>query len=183
MISLTQLAEKYGTDKFEHGYCRYYEKHLTNLHPDSTLLEIGIATGASLRMWRDALPDCNIIGIDNNPDVKDIPQQGFDIIFGDATNEEDLKTIESVNIVIDDGSHHSNDIVKSFELLWSRLTVGGWYIIEDLGTQFNEKWGGNIEGSDATKLIYNELLNTFRKWGIIEFHAYEQIVFIRKGEE
>lgn len=55
------------------------------------------------------------------------------IIYGDATEEKTFKLLkeQSVDVIIDDGSHVIGDIVKSFNVLYSRLSQGGLYIIED----------------------------------------------------
>jgi hypothetical protein len=41
------------------------------------------------------------------------------------------------SIIIDDGSHVSEHIVKSFEMLFSYLLPGGYYVIEDVAFHFN----------------------------------------------
>lgn len=181
-MSLTELAQRYNTDKFEHEYCGYYEKHLPNATEmgHGILFEIGIATGASLRMWRDYYPNAFIVGIDNNPDVSDIPQDGFHIIFGDATREEDIKSnISTAEIIIDDGSHMAKDVLSSFEILWPMLKSGGWYIIEDLGCIFTEGFGGDEKGGIVADKLHG-LLELALRGNIAEFHAYLEIVFLKK---
>jgi len=181
-MTLEEIGRIHGTDKVEHGYLPHYEQHLPDCDSQFTLLEIGIATGASLRMWHDWAINAQIVGIDNNPDVKDIPEEGFKIIHGDATEQFEMP-YTSFDVIIDDGSHQSTDIIKSFDLLWSKLKIGGWYIIEDLETQFHEEWGGSYSGSPATTKIYTELLNTIQNRYNSELHVYEQMVFIRKGKK
>ena len=55
------------------------------------------------------------------------------IIYGDATKEKTFKLIglDTLDVVIDDGSHVLDDIVTSFNILYPRLAQGGLYIIED----------------------------------------------------
>ncbi len=78
-MSLNELANMWGTDKGDgnydkHSYANAYEE-LIGLVPKRDrpfkLLEIGIwdprNPGASIRMWRDFLPDSEIHGADINP--------------------------------------------------------------------------------------------------------------------
>ena len=87
------------------------------------------------------------------------------IQIGDATNKEFIDKILNTNgypdIVIDDGSHFSNDIKTSFRLLYPYTKIG--YVIEDLGTQTNRYENGFYikDGVPATimiKEIVEELL-------------------------
>ena len=72
-VSLTELAQQFGTDKWGlHRYTPHYEHHLQHLRDQRfTMLEIGIggyakskAGGASLRMWKAFFPKAQIIGLD-----------------------------------------------------------------------------------------------------------------------
>ena len=56
MKSLDDLLIEYGSDKGMHEtqgarYGKYYERHLNPI--PHRLLEVGVATGASLRAWSD----------------------------------------------------------------------------------------------------------------------------------
>ena len=59
MNELTQLADKYGTDKGtafdgQHNYTSLYYELFSEKRADiHSLLEIGIFRGASVKMWRD----------------------------------------------------------------------------------------------------------------------------------
>jgi hypothetical protein len=173
---LETLAQSYNTDKYQHGYCKHYEHHIPSL--SGTLLEIGILDGASLRMWRDYYKQANIIGIDIWPQYihKDV-----NCILGDATKKEDIDKIDLSNleVVIDDGSHISKDIITSFEILWPKLKSNGWYVVEDLLTQYQEGFGASVNYSIVRNLIYN-LFDKTIKGEIAEFHAYEEILFLKK---
>jgi hypothetical protein len=60
------------------------------------------------------------------------------VLTGDATEEETAQAIISsvggFDILIEDGSHTSRDIVRSFATYFPELTSGGIYIAEDLHT-------------------------------------------------
>ncbi len=174
-MTLAELAKKHGTDKHEHGYCAHYQHHIPKL--EGKLLEIGIQDGASLRTWQDFYPEAEVIGIDNNPVCM---IDGLDCVLGDVTKPEDVDRFNDLDVVIDDGSHNSHEICAAFQLLWPKLNPGGWYVIEDLATQFNEAWGGSEAGSSATNFLHKQLDKTWLNQNVSELHAYEEIVFMRK---
>lgn len=181
MATLEELAAKYRTDKLDHNYLPHYAKHLDSSLTDQVLLEIGVAGGASLRMWQDYYPTATIIGIDDS--LPNINHEGLNYIVGDGTKAETYNDIDwqNVYVVIDDASHQSADITKTFDLIWDQLPNGAWYVIEDLGTQFSAACGGDpVKGSTALTMIKQHLHMTLRGQFVSEFHAYEEIVFLKK---
>lgn len=147
-----RLAVIHGTDKGSthpteppHNYMAYYAAKLP-LNP-KRLLEIGCGTGASLRMWRDIFPNCDLYTIDlfeENKEPTDIRRL---VTFkGNQSDAEILNKVlrESCNpyskgqvgidVIIDDGSHSAKNIAASFDFLylWCLLNSGGIYVIEDL---------------------------------------------------
>src|SRR5215472_6132210 len=77
MTPLCELAKFYGSDKGGehlkagdtcHNYTKFYHEMFKDRRNDvEAVLEIGIAHGHSLRMWRDYSPQALIFGIDHNP--------------------------------------------------------------------------------------------------------------------
>jgi hypothetical protein len=156
MIKLTKLckiAYKYGTDKcpqLNHCYTPFYYELLKNrLYSIKKVLEIGIGnrqiqkefithytTGASLRMWRDFLPNAQIYGADNDPETM-FKSRRIKTIICDETKKEDLeKLIEitgrDIDLLIDDGSHNSRDQNFLCQTLKPILKKDVIYIIEDV---------------------------------------------------
>lgn len=136
-MNLTQKIrdafDTHRTDKgFSHSYERWYAKVFEKFTPNS-LLEVGIYNGRSLSAWRQLFPFCKLSGAD----IKEIPfDSGYlnftdcDIITGDSTNPEFInKLADSYDVIIDDGSHHYKDIMKTFYNLRNKFTKA--YIIED----------------------------------------------------
>jgi len=153
--------------KWEH-YLKIYEMELGLLVARGqplNLLEIGIQNGGSLQIWAKYLPPgSNIIGIDINDDCLKINQNGFHIFIGDATDSVFLNNIlkdMSFDIIIDDGSHISNDVIRTFTNLFQRLNPSGKYIIEDLHCSYLAKFQGGFqqEGSsiELLKLLIDSL--------------------------
>lgn len=130
-MNLAQLAEKYGTDKLQHGYIFYYEKYLPK-NP-KRLLEIGCLKGASLRMWRDYFPDCELHTIDLFEENSEPDIEGLICHKGNQSDLKVLNGLPSFDIVIDDGSHNAVDIQTSFDFIFKYcMAENGVYVIEDL---------------------------------------------------
>jgi hypothetical protein len=131
-VTLTDLANKYQTDKGTthsrgelgpQGYTEFYEE----------LLEIGVAQGGSLRMWRDFFLFADIFGLDQSK--ASVP--GCTVVTGQQQDPAVLATLPPFDLVIDDGGHRFFEHKASFEGLFPKMPSGGLYIIEDLHAPFN----------------------------------------------
>jgi hypothetical protein len=126
----------HGDKGTAHTYIDIYEKLLTPYRYNSNVLEIGICTGESIKMWEEYFIDSNIYGVDittNNYIYEDL-HQNPKMIISDATKPEFLDRIGDLkfDVIIDDGSHYLPDQVNSFNLLKNRMNKNGIYIIEDI---------------------------------------------------
>lgn len=144
MDTLDKIAIKVGTDKSSlvHSYTQHYEKYLESLRENPLkLLEIGVQSGASLRMWKQYLPNAQIYGYDF---YNCTPYEEERIrVFQGA--QHDLLALERMDkeagkfdVIIDDGSHKNADILTCFYYLFPRMTPGGLYVIEDFNVCY---WG------------------------------------------
>jgi len=134
---LSQLNKETQSDKGTyHSYIdMYYEETLKNYKDKTiTLLEIGVNAGRSLELWAKYFNESStIIGIDKKITIPYKPsKKNMHYIIGDATKEETVKKFDSLDIIIDDGSHRIQDQLKSFNLLYPKLKESGVYIIEDI---------------------------------------------------
>lgn len=185
-MSLSELAEKHNTDKLWHGYTPHYENHFAEYRDKPVmLLEIGVASGASMRMWDDWFTHerAVLVGVDIEPETPTDFGDRVQIIIGDGT--EDLFThVDYFDIIIDDGSHTSQDIINSMWVNWKHLAVGGWYVIEDLEVQWRNDYGGGGNGSPAIDRIHEYVSNLlhYKTGDVSEVHVYNEIVFLRKSE-
>lgn len=184
-MDLAELGALYGTDKLDHGYLPRYEQHLGGLrHHPIRLLEIGVHRGASLRMWRDWFDRAQIIGVDTLAHCQVTGEPRITTYVADAAR--DTLALGLFDVIVDDGSHQAGEIDTALRKLWPDLSPGGWYVIEDLETQWLQGWGGGQFGSGAIATIHHHVNRVLGgmvtgDWGVHELHAYEQIVFIRKG--
>ena len=95
------------------------------------LLEIGVQNGGSLDIWSQFFPNAEaIVGCDINPDCERLTYDDprISVIVGDAndpqTQQRILQLSGQFDIVVDDGSHQSSDIVKTFALYFPLLAGG-----------------------------------------------------------
>ncbi len=140
---LDALAIRHVTDKNSdgHNYVRLYDQLFASLRDQPiTLLELGVAWGSSIRMWRDYFTQGTIIGVDLFLDCPTAPQHLTDLdvhLFQVSQDDPQLPQLVApwcpLNIVIDDCSHIPDKTMATFELLWPLLPTGGIYVIEDLG--------------------------------------------------
>lgn len=157
------LAEIYATNRdYEvhkwHHYIPLYDRYLS-AHRDTPVrfLEIGVAKGGSLQMWRRFLGDRAVLyGIDKRKSCA-----RFDGIFGQVRigSQDDPDFLASVvdemggvDVVLDDGSHVMSHIEASLRALFPRLANGGTYMIEDLHAAY---WKGHEGGFEARENFFN----------------------------
>lgn len=160
LTSLNDLAIHYVTDKISSiahdyipGYTDLFESKRTSVQ---CVIEIGIGLGGHyesmlnihpdfrigncLKMWRDYFPNAHIYGLDiiECPELSN--ESRITTFVADQSNHEDLFRVIStigeqntVDIIIDDGSHLLEHQVISFMFLSKYLsTEGGIYVIEDV---------------------------------------------------
>lgn len=116
---------------WDHGYLTFYEALLR--HRDvRRVLELGVFEGGSIATWRDYWPEAEIVGVDVNG-MRDVP--GARLVQADCTDPkamgEAFAAGDFFDVVIDDATHQTDDILASFAIFESRVSDGGIYIIED----------------------------------------------------
>ena len=140
---LDKLGKKYGSDKSSsgHDYLKTYDRLFVPWrHKEITLLEIGVFNGASITCWEEYFSKAKIVGVDIDPKTKSFERGRVKIENIDQSNVEDLARIAleygPFDIIIDDGSHYWNHQITSLIYLFPFLKSGGFYVIEDLQTNF-----------------------------------------------
>jgi hypothetical protein len=108
-----------------------------------TIMELGVQGGGSLELWKQLIPEADIIGVDSDERCKEIT--GFEIRI---CHQADPRLADrEYDIIIDDGGHLMSQQKNSFNLLYPKLKPGGMYIIEDLETSY---WGDFIDEEPTT---------------------------------
>jgi demethylmacrocin O-methyltransferase len=103
------------------------------------MLEIGLGnyvdgTGYSRNMWKEYLINAEVFVMDLDYEFND---EIGNVIKGDQSNLDDIRRVSnlcgSLDFIIDDGSHHPEHQLKTFEEFFIKnLKNGGIYIIEDI---------------------------------------------------
>jgi hypothetical protein len=151
--TLNDLAIRYGTDKRIgiHSYVKWYEALFAPRRwQQLTMLEIGVQTGASIRMWADYFPNARLVGIDIDPRCAQVATNRIQIITGGQENPEIAKWLagaypDGFDIVIDDGSHVGEHQLASLNLYFPLVKAGGLYIVEDLHCAYSSMFLGNTD--------------------------------------
>ncbi|MDU8499559.1 class I SAM-dependent methyltransferase [Pseudomonas syringae] len=139
------------------------------------LLEIGVQNGGSLDIWSQYFPNAaHIVGCDINPACAQLEyaSQTVAISIGDINQPETLASIFSItdefNIIIDDGSHVSSDIIKSFSNLFSHLSYGGLYVAEDLHCGYWADYEGGLNHPTSCISFFKALSDivNHEHWGL-----------------
>jgi hypothetical protein len=147
------IRKKYDDDPIEtsdkgiaHTYIEsFYSNEFTPIrHNKITLVEVGVWRGKSLILFNDWFVNGNIIGIENldfshsthffNDVLIDMKNRNIKIITNDAYKKEVVDGFEneSIDYLIEDGSHNIDEQVKCVELYYQKIKKGGKIIIEDV---------------------------------------------------
>ncbi|MEM9045631.1 MAG: hypothetical protein AAGC81_13140 [Pseudomonadota bacterium] len=161
MSSLREIASKYDSEREASArskpisYYEIYERFFEPLRDRSnTLIELGVAEGASLKVFSEYFPKSTIVGVDIR--LRDIDFANWPKIHVYEGSQTDAKLMielatrhapEGIDIVVDDASHQGALSFESFNILFPRLKAGGLYVIEDWGTGYWDSWtdGGLYE--------------------------------------
>lgn len=188
MISLHDIGKKHNTDKvdnwhtiFNKSYLNIYENYFSHFRNKKIkLLEIGVRDGASIKVWEEYFQFAEIYGLDIDPRCLVHQSEKTKIKIGCQADGELIKNlVEEVgqfDIIIDDGSHINELIVKSFNLLFPHLNKGGIYIIEDMQCSYlgEELKDGIIRGG-WPGMNYNKNVNFVNNRKDIDSLLFEHI--------
>ncbi len=161
MKTLQEIINKFGSDKNLSGYTPTYTELFEPIRDNQmNLLEIGIGTiirgaqssmastqiqnykpGASLRAWKEYFSHALIYGGDIQEDTQFTEDRIQTFLFDSTNKEECDSTLNNMkfDIIIDDGWHKWEAQLSTITNLFSRVKVGGYYIIEDI-----EQGGGSV---------------------------------------
>jgi len=199
------LGNKYQPTKRLHNYLPHYWKHFRDIrYQVSRVLEIGVQSDKSIKMWEEFFPNAEIYGIDIEPSCMDFQGGRKKIFIGDQSNEYFLKGVinaagGSFDIIIDDGSHRVIHQLKTFNILFPKLKSHGIYVIEDTGACVGDtqlKTISRIKNLIDKIMFYPKGLS-FDKWSslksfdseadwesknIVGIAFYRWICFIERGK-
>lgn len=131
-----------GVWKWRH-YFPAYERHLAKFRGKEVhILEIGVYSGGSLRMWQEYFGDkVHIYGVDIEPVCRQYEDDRTRIFIGDQADKtfwnEVLQKVPRIDIVIDDGGHETEQQIATLEALLPNMHPGGVFICEDVNGRVN----------------------------------------------
>lgn len=143
-MSLAELVDNTRTDKNTvHSYLPLYERILSSKKDSATnILEIGINTGGSIKLWADYFTNATIYGVDIWTDHQ---------MWGAITNKPNIKLYTStdgynpdfvrskfidknikLDMALDDGPHSLESMINFIKLYLPLMADDGILIIEDV---------------------------------------------------
>ena len=151
-------------------------------------------------MWRSYFPNSYIYGIDIH-DKSCHDEKRIRTFIGSQVDESFLRsvvdTIGEIDIIIDDGSHRSEHVIKTFEILFPALNQNGIYAIEDLQTSYWERDGGSsdlaaphtsmnflkglLDGLNYEEFVDKDYAPSYYDENIVSLHFYHNLAFVYKG--
>ena len=157
-------------------YLDQYERLFNPLRDKTiSLFEIGIQNGGSLEIWSKYFPKAKVfVGCDIDKKCSNLVYQDprINLVIGDANQkkiqEDIIKKGGPFDIVIDDGSHRSSDIVKSFINYFPHVSDGSLYIVEDLHCSYWEDFEGGLFAPYSSMMFFKQLtdLVNYEHWGV-----------------
>ncbi|MCF5673561.1 class I SAM-dependent methyltransferase [Pseudomonas syringae] len=166
-MSLAQLYaahEGFVSDKWD-IYLSEYERLFNRLRLEPvSVLEIGVQNGGSVEIWNKYFPNAtSIIGCDINPQCDQLTYSSdkIAIIIGDIKDVHTRSAIYAISttldIIIDDGSHTSSDIIEAFGCLFPCLKQGGIFVAEDLHCSYWGEWEGGLYNPSSSMAFFKVL--------------------------
>jgi len=153
-------------------------------------------------MWRTYFPRARVFGIDIHDkslhkECRICTFQGSQV--DDEFLDRVLKNIGQPDIIIDDGSHMNQHVLHTFNYLFPRMNERGFYVIEDVQTSYQKRFGGSSEdldrpdttmgfmkrltdGLNYTEYERQNYESTYSDKHITAIHFYHNMVFIQKGQ-
>jgi 23S rRNA U2552 (ribose-2'-O)-methylase RlmE/FtsJ len=184
-------------------WVHYFEIYETFFHKyrnkEVVILEIGIYQGGSLKMWQNYFgKHAKIIAIDINPLCKQFEGENIQIFIGSQEDKEFLQRVKAqipkVDILIDDGGHHMNQQITTFEQMYDHVKDDGIYLCEDLHTSYWEAYGGGYKKKNTFLEYTKNFIDFLNAWHsrtpelvISDFtrstyaiHYYDSVIVIEK---
>lgn len=167
------------------------------------LLEIGVAHGGSLQMWREYFgAEAELIGVDVNPECKKFESANTKIWIGSQSDKnflEKLKNeIKTVDILVDDGGHTMLQQNTTFQIMFDVVKADGIYVCEDLHTSYWKRYGGGFKKKNTFIESGKDLIDYLHGWhaepkdqkkmfnqftgSIKALHFYDSMLVIEKSK-
>lgn len=153
---------------YDHQFARYRNLPIR-------LLEIGVQNGGSLELLSKYFPNAaKLIGCDIDPNCGSLRFEDarIAVVVGDVnTDESERRLLErspEFDVIIDDGSHCSQDTIRSFARYFRHLSDDGIYIFEDLHCSYWQEYQGGLFDPLASMTFLKCLTDVLNHehWGV-----------------
>lgn len=177
MNSLSELYNKHQgkvSDKWSIYLPTYDRLFLPYRDKPVQLLEVGVQNGGSLEIWLKYFAQAHkLIGCDINTACAALQYDDprIAIVVADANSDfaEQQITMHATcfDIVIDDGSHRSSDIIKTFARYFPKVVDGGLFVAEDLHCSYWQEFQGGLHDPYSSMSFFKLLADVVNHehWG------------------
>lgn len=184
------------------NYLEVYEKFFSKYREQEIVfLEIGVAHGGSLKMWRKFFGEkALIIGVDVNPECKKFEEENTKIFIGSQEDKKFLTYLKTqipvVDILLDDGGHTMKQQITTFNMLFNHVKEDGIYACEDLHTSYFKSYGGGYKKKNSFIEFSKNFIDNLHGWhkeadkktkmfnhisrSVLSLHYYDSIIVIEK---
>lgn len=147
------------------SYVDEYAKLFDPLRANAVrLLQIGVRNGFSLEVWASYFERAvSIIGCDIDPACAALPfaDPRIHVVIGEASASTVARMIctpdKLLDIVIDEGSQKSGEMVRSFARYFNQLKPGGLYILQELHSSDRESCGDGVLDPHSAVTFFGQL--------------------------
>jgi len=165
-LNLAPFFDPELTDKDSiHSYIPEYEKLLQRYQDlPFSMMEVGIQRGGSILAWLKAFPKATVIGVDCQKNVSITGCDRYHELITNAYEDEFMTLVkpQSLDFIIDDGSHAYNDIRFACEYYPKLLRSGGTLVIEDIP---DVKWIPKLRAIATAQGCLTEVIDLREKKG------------------
>ena len=174
---MNKLEEYFYTHRknIVHKWTHYFEIYDTHFNryidKECVILEIGVAMGGSLQMWRHYFGNkAKIFGIDININCKNFKEENIEIFIGSQSDKQFLRDIKlkipKIDILIDDGGHTMDQQKTCLEEFFDHINDDGIYLCEDTHTSYWPEFGGGLNKKDSFIELTKTLIDKLNAWHI-----------------
>jgi len=185
----------HSIQKWQH-YFDIYDRHFSRFRgSEVSVVEIGVAGGGSLQMWKYYFgPRAKIYGVDINPKCKELEEENIEIFIGDQEScgflESLTMKIPRIDILIDDGGHRMEQQINTFKVMFPHIDKNGIYLCEDLHTSYWKRFGGGYHKEGTFVEYSKEFIDRIHGWhlgdatkfteSVDSLHYYDSVLVIEK---
>lgn len=157
-----------------------YQRHFgAQVGQPLSVAEVGVQSGGSILMWQSVLgKQIKFYGLDINPGCTKFQDAMTSITIGDQAdpamwNSFYTKVVSTLDILVDDGGHTSEQMLVTLQMTFPHLNPGGFIAIED------------IHGRNYVQSFFHPAAQAISAWQIAgqvsSVHVYPFLLMVHKA--